>query len=160
MRARLPMNSIVMWCVAFGSYLLFAGTISFSELLTGVGLATLAVLFAHVVRENSRRRFSAAREQIRPLLRAVGDILPATGRTGAVLAAVVVCGGSPGRSMRSRFRFGLAEDPRQRTRRGLAVLCASLAPNRFVVDVERARGEALTHAVDRSSAEADPEWLQ
>lgn len=152
------MSSVVIWLVAFGTYLLFAGTISADELVTGTVLASLATLWAYVVRQNTHRRFSAAREQIRPVLRAVAGVVPATMRTSAVLLEAVTRGSSPGRTMRCRFRFGFSEDPRARSRRALAVLCASLTPDRFVVIVERARSEALIHTIG-SRREPDPEWL-
>jgi multisubunit Na+/H+ antiporter MnhE subunit len=160
MSARSPTDSIVIWCLALGTYLLFAATISVSELLAGFIVAALAALWAHVIHASSVRRFSPAREQIAAVLRALAAIFPATVRTSAVLSKVAICGGAPGRSMRSRFRIGFGEDPGQRTRRALIVLCASLAPNRFVVDVERGRGEALMHAIDRLGGEPDPEWLR
>jgi hypothetical protein len=105
-------------------------------------VAILAAIWAHVIHATSLIRFSPAREQIAPVLGALAAVFPATVRTGAVLGQVAICGGSPGRSMRSRFQFGVGENPGQRMRRALVVLCASLAPNRFVVDVERGRGEA------------------
>lgn len=160
MRARLFTLAIVIWCVAFGTYLLLACTISLSELLTAFAVAVLAVLWAHLIRSNSRRRFSAGREQIVPGLRAFAGLFPATLRTAAILGKVAIRGGSPGCLVRSRFEFGRSENPRQRTRRALAVLCASLAPDRFVVAVERRRSEALIHAIDDSRGETDPEWLQ
>lgn len=156
----LPMTSVGIWCFAFGSYLLFAGTISLSELLTGFVAAMLAAFWALLIRASSRHRFEARREQIPPVLRASVGIFPATLRTAAVLGKVAVSGGSPSRSMRSRFRPGPSEDPREQSRRAIAVLCASLAPNRFVVNAERRRGEALLHSIDRSNSELDPEWLQ
>lgn len=150
---------LLVWCFVFGTYLIFAGTLSVSELLTGVVVSALATVWAGLISASPARRFSAAKEQIRPALVAVAALFMATVRTGGVLAKVAVRGGSPGRSVRSRFRFGPREDPRARSRRAIAVLCASLAPNRFVVEVERSRGEALLHAVDMSAA-PNSEWLQ
>jgi Na+/H+ ion antiporter subunit len=158
--ARLPISGIIIWCLAFGSYLLFAGTVSVTELVTGLALGVFAASWATLIRENSRPRFGAAREQVAPLLSALAALWPATVRTGSVLCKVAVCGGALGRSIRARFKPGSRAQPRQCMRRALAVLCASLAPNRFVVDLERGRGEALLHAIDGSSEQADPEWLQ
>ena len=154
------MISIVIWCLAFGSYLLFAGTISMSELLTGVVVAIAAAVWASLIRASSRLHFEARPQQIPPAIRALAALLPATMRTAAVLGKVAAHGGSPSRSMRSRFRPGESEDRRERSRRAIAVLGASLAPNRFVVNAERGRGEALLHSIDRSDDEPDPEWLQ
>jgi len=72
-------------------------------------------------------RFSSAREQIATLLGELAALFPATVCTGAVFGKFAICGESPCRSIRSRFRFGFGQDPLQRTRRALVVLCASLA---------------------------------
>jgi hypothetical protein len=154
------MATFVIWCLAFGAYLLFAGTLSLDELITGAVLATLAAAWARTISACSWQRFAAAREQIMPVVRALGGVFPATLRTFAILLAVVVRGSSPGRAMATRFSFGLAEDPRQRSRRAIAVLCASLAPDRFVVNVERARAEALIHGIEPGGRELDPGWLE
>lgn len=112
----------MVWCLGLGSYLLFVGTLSVSELLTGFVVATLAAPWADVIHATSLLHFSPAREQIAPVLRALAALFPATMRTGAVLGKVAICGGSPGRSIRNRFQFGVGEDPGQRTRRALVAL--------------------------------------
>lgn len=154
------MATIVIWCVAFGSYLLFAGTISVNEVITGGVVATLAAAWAYLMSDCSRRRFSAHGEQIVPCLRAIGGLGPATVRTAAVLARAALRGGSPGRAGRGPFHFGLDDDPAARSRRALAVLCASLAPDRFVVHLDRRRNDAVMHAVVHTERQPDPEWLQ
>jgi hypothetical protein len=154
------MATIVIWCVAFGSYLLFAGTISFNEVITGALAATLAAAWAYLVSSCSRRRFGAHLEQIAPGFRAAASLGPATLRTSAVLARVAVRGGSPGRAARNALRFGVCDDPAARSRRALAVLGASLAPDRFVIHLDHRRSEAIMHAIDRAERESDPEWLQ
>jgi hypothetical protein len=154
------MATLVIWCVAFGSYLLFAGTISFNELITGAGVATLVAAWSYLISECSRRRFGAHREQIAPVLRALAGLGTATLRTAIVLTGVAVRGGSPGRALRSPLRFGLCDDPAARSRRALAVLCASLAPDRFVVHLDHRRREAIMHAITHAKRESDPEWLQ
>jgi multisubunit Na+/H+ antiporter MnhE subunit len=157
---RLSLISTVTWCLSLGTYLLFAGTISLTEFLAGLACATVLTGWARVIRRHSGRHFVAAREQIWPVLAALADLVPATGHTGIVLAKAAIAGGSPGCSRRFRFRFGADDDPSDRTRRAIAILIASLAPNRFVVDAERNRGFALMHAIDGSQGETDAEWLQ
>jgi len=153
------MVNLLIWCIAFAIYLLFAGTISVTELMAAGVLASLAAAWAHAIRQCSRRPFSVASEQIMPVLRAVAGLFPATLRTCATLLKAVAAGGSPGRALRCRFEFGMAEDPRARTRRAVAVLCASLAPDSFVVTADRAKGEVLIHSIDRSGRHRDPGWL-
>lgn len=155
------MTTLVIWCSAYVTYLIFAGTLSADELGVAAVLASLSALWAYALRENSRRRFSAAWADIPPVLKALGGLYPAAARTGAVLLRTVARGGSPGRARPRRFRFGPADEARERGRRALAVLCASLAPDRFVVNVERGRSEALLHAVTgRTDRPPDPEWLE
>jgi hypothetical protein len=154
------MTTIVIWCVAFGSYLIFAGTISFNEVSTGAVVAALAAAWAYLISDRSRQRFGARREQVAPALRAVAGLGPATLHTAAILTRAGLHGGSPGRALRSPLRFGLEDDPGARSRRALAVLCASLAPDCFVVHLDHRRSEAVMHAIDRAERESDPEWLQ
>jgi hypothetical protein len=154
------MATIVMWCVAFASYLIFAGTTDSDELVTGVVVATLAAGWAYLISDCSRRRFGAHREQIMPVLRAIAGLGPATLRTAAVLTRAGLRGGSPGRAARSPLRFGLEDDPAARSRRALAVLGASLAPDRFVTYLDWRRSEAVMHAIDKAERQSDPEWLQ
>lgn len=154
------MATIVIWCVAFGSYLIFAGTISVNELITSAVVATLAAAWAYLISGCARRRFGAHREQIVPTLRAVAGLGPATLRTAAVLTSTALRSGSPGRALRSPLRFGVCDDPAARSRRALAVLCASMAPDRFVVHLDHRRSEAVMHAIDGVERQSDPEWLQ
>ncbi|HEX4149974.1 MAG TPA: hypothetical protein VHY20_13340, partial [Pirellulales bacterium] len=69
-------------------------------------------------------------------------------------------GGSPGRSARFRFHPGAREDARARTRRAVALLAASFAPDRFVVSLESGRGEALFHHIGTPRRTPDTQWLQ
>jgi hypothetical protein len=154
------MTTTVVWCLAFGSYLIFAGTISFNELITAALVATLSAAWAYLIAACSRRRFSAHREQIFPVLCAIGSLGPATLRTGAALTHAVLRGGSPGRAVRSPLRFGMCDDRAARSRRAVAVLGASLTPDRFVVHLDHRRSEAVLHTIYSAERVLDPEWLQ
>ena len=156
------MTTILIWWLAFGSYLLFAGTASSDELGTAGVLATLAVVWASAIRAVSNERYAASRRQVAPALRAIAALFPATMRTGLVLVAAAVRpgqAGSAGRARRSRFSAGAEDHALDRSRRALAVLFASLAPNRFVVAAEGRRGEVLLHELGPRPAEPDPQWL-
>lgn len=154
------MATIVIWCVAFGSYLLFAGTVSANELITAAAVAALASAWAYLISDCARQRFGAQHEQIVPALRALAGLAPATLRTALVLSRVATHGGTPGRALRNPLRFGVDDDPAARSRRALAVLGASLAPDRFVVHLDRRRSEAVMHAIAQADRVSDPEWLQ
>jgi hypothetical protein len=56
------------------------------------------------------------------------------------------------------FRTGGIDDPAARTRRAIAVLAASLAPDRFVVRAAALEGRVILHDISDNSR-PDSEWL-
>lgn len=147
------------WCAAFGLYLLFAGQPSGSELGAGAVLATLATGWSVLVRRCGSGSFRGRRAHWRPLLAGLRKLLPATLRTGLVLARVATRGGSPGRPMLQPFARGDRDDPRDRARRATALLVASLAPDSFVLRAAPERSEVLLHAIVPPGGDPDPRWL-
>jgi hypothetical protein len=153
------MTLLVTWCLTYGIYLAFAGDVSVDESVTGLLMATLMTVWALLIRRSSPDRFAASWEVVRHVLRAVADVPSAAAQTGLVLLKTVLAGGSPGRAHRDAFRFG-GSDATDRTRRAIAVLCASLAPDRFVADVKRDDEVALLHSIVRRDHVPDPRWLE
>ena len=152
------MNTCLVWCLAFATYLLFAGDVRVDELIAAFVLASLATVWAAVVRRCSRLRFAPSAEAFSHLLRALARLPAAAARTGRALPKVAVLRSSK-RAQECRFRYGRT-GARDRTRRALAVICASLAPDRFVVDVEPDAQTALLHDILRRSRVPDPRWLE
>jgi multisubunit Na+/H+ antiporter MnhE subunit len=150
----------VIWCLAFGVYLVFAGTVSLDEMATAVVVASLAALWAAVIRHASEQVFAFRRDAVAVVLRVLGNLIPATLQTFAQLLAAATFDQSPGRAQVTQFRFGTNDEPGERMRRAIAVLAASLTPDRFVVRIERDRNEALIHRVGRADGAPDPQWLQ
>lgn len=148
------------WCLTFAAYLLFAGTVSGHELVTAVVLAGLAAAWARFISGCSPLRFAASRQLAMPILRAVVGLFRATARTGKLLLKVAVAGGSPGRLHVTDFHYGRRNDGVQRSRRAVAVLLASLSPDRFVVEVDRTSRVVLIHDLVRRRHEPDPRWLE
>lgn len=153
------MATIVLWAAAFAAYLLFAGTVSLHELITASVVASLAGLWSYAAREISSERFVASPTQIPPMLRTLAGLPAATARTGAILIGAAAAGNATGRALRARLDPGARDDPAERSRRALAVLAASLAPPRFVIELDRGRAEAILHAIERIDTAPDPEWL-
>ncbi|HEX4041177.1 MAG TPA: hypothetical protein VHY10_05705 [Xanthobacteraceae bacterium] len=151
---------LAVWCLTFAAYLLFAGTASVDELVTAVVLAGLAAAWAQFIRGCSPRRFAKSRELVAPLWRAIGSLFRATAQTGKLLLKVAAAGGSPGRLHVTNFHYGRRNDPVQRSRRAAAVLLASLAPDRFVVAVDRKSRTVLIHNLIRRDHEPDRRWLE
>jgi hypothetical protein len=144
---------------AFALYLLFAGQVSASEAGTGLVLAVAATIWAWLIRRCSDRTFEGGPEHLRVWGRALGGLPGATWRTGLALGRAALAGGSPGLALRHPFRYGPVEDGRDRARRASAVLAASLAPDSFVIRLERERDEVLVHTLERRAGEPDPRWL-
>jgi multisubunit Na+/H+ antiporter MnhE subunit len=153
------MTAFAIWLLAFAVYLLFAGTVSFNELVTGLLLAGAASLWAYVIRRVSSVRFAASRDGARHFLRALTTIPLALARTAFVFAKVIAKRGEPGRSHANPFVQGAASAG-ERTRRAAAVLCASLTPDRFVVAIHREHDAAFVHDIVGHDRELDHRWLQ
>lgn len=153
------MNTCLVGCLSFAAYLLFAGTVSVNELITAVVLSVLTTIWAAVVRHGSRLRFSMTASAFYHLLTALIRLPGAVARTGGVLMKVAVQGGSPGQAEECAFRYGGAH-ARDRMRRACVVICASLAPDRFVVDLGHETDKALLHNILRHGRAPDPRWLE
>lgn len=151
----------VVWCLGFGFYLLFAGTVSADELATAAVLASFATAWAALIRNAAAPvRFAVFRQLFAAGLRAVFGLVPATVRTWGTLLRAAVSGRSPSRATVADFRYGVEDDPRERSRRALAVLGASLAPDRFVVRVDPERSRVLLHDFGHPNRVPDAGWLQ
>lgn len=151
---------LIVWCLTFAAYLVFAGTVSGHELVTAVVLAGLATAWVQFIRGCSPRRFAATRALAMPMLRALGSLFRATARTGKLLLKVAAAGGSPGRVHVTDFHYGRRNDGAQRSRRAAAVLLASLSPDRFVVEIDRKNRAVLIHNLVRRDHEPDSRWLE
>lgn len=156
----LPITVAIAWSAAFALYLLLAGQVSAGEAATGAVLASLAVLWAGAVRGHAWRRLAFSRGHVRPWLRTLAGLVPATVRTGMALARVAALGGSPAKSIQHRFVRGEEDAPRDRGRRATALLAASLAPDSFVLRAEPSRDVVTLHAIVPAADDPDPHWLQ
>jgi hypothetical protein len=149
---------VAIWCLALALYLMFAGALSGDEFGTAIVLASLSALWATLIRRQSRLRFAAPRGLFTHLAQAIAGVPGAVLRTGAVLMRAIKRGGSPGRAHETRFRYG-SSGAKERARRAAAVFCASLAPDRFVVNVLRDHDAVLLHDLGARRGEPDDRWL-
>ena len=145
-------------CFSFAVYLLFAGTISANELVVAAVLASLTALWAHLIRTLARRRFAITAELLVHTFRGVADLLVGTCRAVPPVLMAVTSGASASRFQFSQFQYGRPDDPGDAARRAGSVLLASLAPDRFVIDLGTSR--VLLHQFGRRDQEGDPRWLQ
>lgn len=150
----------IIWLFVFAAYYLFAGSAGLHETVTAAILATLGTAWTLAIRAVAPNRFAMSREFATAVLLGLANLVTATACTAWLLFMVAAFGGAPGRSHAADFRFGDGDDPGERSRRALAVLLASLAPDRFVVLVNPERGQVLLHDLDPYDRELDPRWLQ
>lgn len=157
------MRIVVVCCATFAIYLLLAGQVSRHELATGIVLASLATAWASAIRGTSQWQFGFSSELLRPLGRGVAQLFSASIATGDVLVRVAIFGNGAGAAHEDGFSYG----PRggtggrsvERTRRAFAVLLASWAPDRFVMNLDSRSDTALIHAIVPHKQEPDPQWL-
>lgn len=137
------MRRVVAWLAWFGGlfvlWLLLVGTIQEVELIAGLAAAAIGSTAVEVVRSQGLLRYRVewtwVKRGARQLLLVVPDFF-------RVLAALV---SRPRGSFRTvAFPTGGERDV-DRGRRAFAALAASLAPSRFVVDLDPETGEALVH---------------
>jgi hypothetical protein len=149
--------ALICWCIAFPAYLLTAGQLSAHELVTGAVLATGAALFADLLATTSPLRFNLPGGSLRPMLMALAGLPRASARTAVAHWHVAVAGRSSANTAAAAFDHGARDDPSERMRRAVALLLASLSPDRFVIRME-ADGTFL-HNIAPADHAADPRWL-
>lgn len=140
-------------------YLLLAGTLSVPEGATAVLVGILAGAWTLVIRHQCQRRFGVPSGLPRSCARAVRLLVCGTLRGTGILSSVGCGARVRGKPLRVEFHPGVRESPPERTRRALALLGASVAPDSFVVRLDHGR-EALLHSVGSPGNRAhDPRWL-
>lgn len=146
--------------LCFAAYLLFAGTLSLSEVATGAVLGAVSAAGTVLLNRVSAHHFTFSPEHARVWGRALRGIPAATARTGMALAALLPRSHpSPGRADAQPFRPGRTDAPADRARRVTAVLATSVAPNSFVLNIPLQRHEVLLHGIDGRPPQTNSEWL-
>jgi hypothetical protein len=140
-------------------YLLLAGTLSVSEGATAVLVGILAGLWTLAIRHQCQNRFGVPRGLLRASASAVRLLLHGTWRATGILLSAAFGAEVRGRPLRVEFHPGVRSSAPERTRRALALLGASVAPDSYVVRLAHGR-EALLHSIGSPGARArDPLWL-
>jgi hypothetical protein len=148
----------IVWCVLFGLYLLFAGTVGVTEAIAGVVAASLAtglMAFVHAGRDRFLRLRPPLRALARPLLGVVTD----SGRVAAVLVRAILRRpvGPVGTVVRQDFRQG-GENADDAGRRGIVTLSASLAPNGYTLHIPEGENVMVMHRLAAVAPSPDREW--
>ena len=153
------MVRVASWCGAWLLYLLLAGQLSSSELLTGAVVVALVATWSAALRSASQCRFRFSRTELACWVRACLELPAASLRVGYALLQALVHGDLRSRARQQPSQYGAINDPVERSRRASAVLAASLTPPRFVVLLPEDEAHVLLHELATPARELDPKWL-
>lgn len=147
------------FAVSAGVYLLLAGQLSGTELLTAGIVAVAFTLLAVVLRLRHDRQVRLPWPPARALLHPLASLLLDSGRVGLMLLRAILRGpaGVSGTVSQQPFRRG-GRDPRDAGRRALVILGTSLAPNGFVLDLPPDEENLLMHRLAPAASSRDKEW--
>jgi multisubunit Na+/H+ antiporter MnhE subunit len=151
-------TTLLVAALSMALYLVFAGTVGTSELIAAVLIGILATLWASLLQRHSERRFRYSTELNILLPRMVRLVIQGTYRTTIALLKSALAGTSPGKALRVDFDPGPRDSATDRTRRALAILAASVAPDSFIVRLDRGR-EALVHSITDTDSKRDRRLL-
>lgn len=133
------------WIVLLGLWLLFVDSLAPPEVLVGLAAAALASLAAVGIRALGGERYRF-RWRWLLLLRGVPiSVLRDSWLLAALLWRRLVHGERPAAAFRTVSFPIEGNDPTAAARRAFVVTATSVAPNTYVVRVDRAQGTALVH---------------
>ena len=133
------------WIVLLGLWLLFVDSLARPEVLVGLAAAGLATLAALGIRARGGVRYRFRWRWLLLLRGVPADVLRDSWLLTALLWRRLVRGERPAGAFRTvPFPIG-GDDPTSAARRAFVVTATSVAPNTYVVRVDRAQGTALIH---------------
>lgn len=146
------------WLILLVVYLLLVGRLALEEIAAGLVAAALAAAALTVVRVQSGWNFSFPPGWLAALSRAVADAF-----RGCVIMLKAICERPAKRRSGGRIEeinFDPGNDiPACRARRSLVIAAVSLAPDGFVLGVNRQRHKLVLHRYGKSgAAPASKEW--
>lgn len=143
--ARLVVGWLVWWVLLMSFWIVVDDSIARDELLAGAGVAALGAFFAELVSYQAATRFRMRAEWLTPALRLPVHVVRDTGIVFAALWRRLVHGEEPPSGFRELpARFGDDSDEGV-TRRVLYVGGRSVAPNTFVLGIDKDRDLMIVH---------------
>ena len=139
------------WVVLLGLYILFAGTVSVTELIAGLVAVTVTAGLLVALRHEPRRSVRA-RPPVRIVLHSTLAVFADSWHVAWVLLRAILR-----QVVRQPFRQG-GDDAREAGRRGIVVLAASLAPNGYVLHIPNKENALVLHRLAPAPATGDREW--
>lgn len=136
---------LVWWVVFMSLWVIVDDSIALDELLAGVGAAALAAFLAELVTYQAGTRFRMRVKWLVPALRLPGEVARDTVIVFAALGRRLVRGEQPpSRFLEIPARSGGISDE-DVTRRVLLIGGRSVAPNTFVLGIDRERDAMVVH---------------
>ncbi|QGY03811.1 hypothetical protein MMSR116_19370 [Methylobacterium mesophilicum SR1.6/6] len=149
-RDRSTRDAAAIWAALALAYIVFAGSVSLNEGFAAIGCATLGTAWWWAVGRRGGTRFHFGRQTLRPLGPAIRDMPRQTLRIGMSLVKAVL-----GREAVGTIRAQSAAEVTWATpsgdtapaARAVGLLAASLAPESYVLTLDRAHGTVTTHVL-------------
>ncbi|MCJ2088204.1 hypothetical protein MKK88_19775 [Methylobacterium sp. E-005] len=150
-RERTTRDAVAIWILLALTYLIFAGSVSVNEGIATVGCATLGTAWWWVVGRRGGVRFRFDHASLRPLGRAILGMARQTVRVGVHLARAVIGraeGGATHEQSAATIAWARPDGEMAAATRAVGLLSASLAPDSYVLTLDRAHGTVATHALE------------
>ena len=144
-------DAVAIWVALALAYMAFAGSLSLNEGLAAVACASLATLWWWGVGRRGGLRFHFNSEALRPIAPAIRAMFRQTARVGIRLFEAVLGragGGAVREHSASEVAWATPEGDTAPAARSVGLLAASLAPDSFVLTLDREHGTVTTHALD------------
>ena len=136
---------LVWWVLMMSFWVMIDDSVETDELLAGAGAAALAAVFAELVTYQAATRFRMRTGWLGPALRLPGQVVGDTIIVYRALWRRLVHGEQPPSAfLELPARFG-DDTPEGVTRRTLLIGGTSLAPNTFVLGLDRERDVMVVH---------------
>jgi hypothetical protein len=147
-------DAAAIWVALALAYMVFAGSVSVNEGLAALACASLGTLWWWVVGRRGGIHFHFGLEPLRPLGPAILGMPQQTARVGIRLAKALL-GRAGGGQIRERSAAAVSwatpDGDTAPAARAVGLLAASLAPDSYVLTLDRAHGTVATHALEEDA---------
>jgi hypothetical protein len=145
---------ILWWVLLMSFWVILDDSINSDELLAGAGAAAIAAYFAELAAYQAASQVRLRIEWLVPALGLPWKLLRDTGVIFLALLRRLTSGEIPASGFREeRVRFG-PDSAEGKTRRSLLIGGLSVAPNRFVLGLDRQSGVMVVHELVTDEQEA------
>lgn len=154
LRGRSGRDGLAIWVVLALTYMVFAGSVSVNEGLAALVCASLGTLWWWGVGRRGGVRFRFDRGTLRPIWRALRGLPRETVQVGGQLVRALRGGGAGGGTTRERsasdFAWATPDGATAPAARAVGLLAASLAPDSYVLTLDRDHGTVVTHGLEEA----------